>query len=59
MRISSIRVRNYRCIEDEKLDCDALTVLVGRNGAGKSSFLRALELFYSPAAKYTQDDFYS
>jgi predicted ATP-dependent endonuclease of OLD family len=58
MRINTVHVRNFRCIQDETLDCDALTVLVGRNGAGKSSFLRALDLFYSPAAKYTQDDFY-
>lgn len=59
MIIKSIHVRNFRSILDESLPCDRLTALVGRNGAGKSSFLRALELFYDPAARVTLEDFYA
>ncbi len=59
MIIQSIRVKNYRSIRDASLSCDALTALVGRNGSGKSSFLSALELFYEPAARVTQEDFYA
>ena len=44
---------------DETLPCDPLTALVGRNGAGKSSFLSALELFHDPSAKVTETDFYN
>jgi hypothetical protein len=33
--------------------------LVGPNGSGKSSFLRALDLFYTPNARYTEEDFYA
>jgi len=57
--IKSLRVRNFRCVMDETLHCDDLTVLVGANGSGKSSFLRALDIFYDPNAKYTEDDFHA
>jgi len=58
MIIESVRVRNFRCILDETLSCDELTVLVGPNGAGKSSFLEALDKFYTPNARYTEEDFH-
>jgi putative ATP-dependent endonuclease of OLD family len=57
--ISSLRVRNFRSIRDETLPCDRLTALVGANGAGKSSFLQALYLFYHPGTTYTVEDFYN
>jgi hypothetical protein len=59
MIIKSVYLKNFRSILDETLPCDCLTALVGRNGAGKSSFLRALELFYDTAAKVTAEDFYA
>jgi len=59
MIVKAIRVRNFRCIYDKTLPCERLTALVGRNGRGKSSFLRALSLFYDVSAKYTKDDFYA
>lgn len=59
MIIKHVYVKNFRSILDESLPCDCLTALVGRNGAGKSSFLRALEMFYEPSAKVTAEDFYA
>ncbi len=59
MIIKSIRVQNFRCIRDETLPCEHLTALIGPNGSGKSSFLRALDMFYTPTARYTEDDFYN
>lgn len=59
MRIKSLHVQNFRCLEDVELQCEPLTILVGRNGTGKSAFLSALELFYQPAAEYSEDDFYN
>ena len=59
MLIQKVHVKNFRSILDESLPCDSLTALVGRNGSGKSSFLRAIELFYNPSAKITAGDFYS
>ena len=59
MIIKSVYVKNFRSILDESLSCNCLTALVGRNGTGKSAFLRALELFYDPSAKVTVEDFYA
>lgn len=59
MIIRDVHVKSFRSILDESLPCDCLTALVGRNGAGKSSFLRALELFYDPSARVALEDFYA
>lgn len=59
MIIHSIHVKNFRSIRDEILICNDLTALVGANGAGKSSFLRALQLFYDNDIKVEADDFYN
>jgi putative ATP-dependent endonuclease of the OLD family len=59
MVIKSLRVQNFRSILDETLDCDELTALVGPNGCGKSTFLRALDLFYTASPKLDAEDFYN
>ena len=59
MIIKALRVKRFRCLEDETLPFDKLTALVGANGAGKSSFLRALDLFYSPTPRIDTEDFYA
>ena len=59
MNIREIQVKNFRSLRDATLSCDRLTAIVGRNGTGKSSFLRALELFYDQSAMATPDDFYN
>jgi predicted ATP-dependent endonuclease of OLD family len=46
-------------VKDETLHCENLTALLGANGSGKSSFLRALEVFYEPSAHYGKEDFYA
>ena len=59
MIISKIEVNNFRCIKNATLECDNLTAIVGRNGAGKSSFLYALEIFYDTAAQVSDEDFFN
>lgn len=46
MRISSLRIENYRAFEDAAIDLDTYTCLVGMNGAGKSTVLNALNTFF-------------
>ncbi len=59
MIIKSIRARNFRCILNATLECEALTASVGPNGSGKSTFLRALELFYAPRPNFGVEDYYN
>lgn len=62
MKIKEIHVKNFRSILDETLTFEDLTILVGRNGSGKSAFLKALELFYDPSSiktEVTEEDYYA
>lgn len=59
MIIESINVRNFRSIFNETLLFEDFTVLVGANGAGKSTFIQALDLFYNPSPKLDYEDFYN
>ena len=40
--VKEVRVRNYRCLRSVDVELDFLTVLIGQNNAGKTSFLNAL-----------------
>lgn len=59
MLIESVQVNNFRSILSETLHCENLTALVGANGAGKSSLLKALDLFYNSSPKLDKEDFYN
>jgi hypothetical protein len=56
--IECIEIKNFRSIRESCLYCDNLTAIVGRNGAGKSSFLYAIDTFYDIAAPITEEDFF-
>jgi hypothetical protein len=47
MRISRVRVQGFRCLKDLDVAFDDVTTLIGPNGVGKSSFLRALDWFFN------------
>jgi putative ATP-dependent endonuclease of OLD family len=40
--VREVRIRNYRCLRSVDVELDHLTVLIGQNNAGKTSFLTAL-----------------
>src|SRR5216684_3158004 len=40
--VKEVRVQNYRCLRSVDVELDLLTVLIGQNNAGKTSFLNAL-----------------
>lgn len=57
-RIPHVHIQGYRCLADVAVVLSPLTVLVGRNGSGKSSFVDALAflshaLTESPEAAFT------
>ena len=45
MSIRNVKIKNYKCFQDESIELSKLTVLTGRNSAGKSSFIQSLLLY--------------
>jgi energy-coupling factor transporter ATP-binding protein EcfA2 len=58
VRIARLDVENFRSLECASIEFDRLTAIVGRNGAGKSTALSALALFYNLAAQLTEHDYF-
>ncbi|TGY33965.1 ATP-dependent nuclease [Stenotrophomonas maltophilia] len=64
MRISTLRIENYRAFEDETIDFGQFTCLVGMNGAGKSTVLNALNTLFqekggaTDPARLAEEDFH-
>lgn len=49
MKIANIRLTNFRCFDEFSVDFDPrLTVLIARNGRGKSTLLDAVALALGP-----------
>ena len=59
MEIKSIHVKNLGSLRDVIIPCDGLTVLVGKNGVGKSTTLKALRLFYNTGINLDERDFFN
>jgi putative ATP-dependent endonuclease of the OLD family len=59
MKIKTIEIKNFRSIQEGKLEFDDLTAIIGRNGTGKSSYLHAIEYFYNLNATVNIDDFFN
>jgi putative ATP-dependent endonuclease of the OLD family len=63
MHISKVRIKNFRLIKDSCLELDAenlkkLTLLIGRNNSGKTSFLILFDKFLRSATPdFDYDDF--
>lgn len=57
MRISHLKIRNYRCHKALDVTIDNLGILIGSNGAGKSAALYALQWFFD-GGELQDEDFY-
>lgn len=58
MQLERARIRNFRSLRDVEVVFGAHTALIGGNGAGKSSILKAIEKFYSTTKNCDADDFF-
>jgi putative ATP-dependent endonuclease of OLD family len=58
MRLVSAHVRNFRSLREISVRFGFHTALIGGNGAGKSSILKAIEKFYSTAKVLDADDYF-
>jgi putative ATP-dependent endonuclease of the OLD family len=56
MKLRKVSLQNFRCYQQTAvLDVDDMTVLVGRNDAGKSALLDGLNIFFGNAKLDTDD----
>lgn len=46
MRIATVQIKNLRAIKDQTIQIDPYTCFIGANGAGKSTVLCALNIFF-------------
>lgn len=47
MKIHSVTIKNFRSLKDVSIIFDSVTTLIGPNGTGKSTVLRALDWFFN------------
>lgn len=47
MYIKKIKIKNFRSIVDEKIECEKFNVFIGKNNHGKSNIFRALDWFFN------------
>ena len=55
MRLSQLRISNFRCFKETTVTFDDYTCFVGPNGAGKSTVLAALNVFFRETANVATD----
>lgn len=58
MQLERAHIKNFRSLRDVEVAFGAHTALIGGNGSGKSSILKAIEKFYSTSKSCDADDFF-
>jgi len=58
LKIKELYIENFRSIDQLKISCNDLTILVGKNSVGKSNLLLALDLFFNTSDKALSEDMF-
>jgi putative ATP-dependent endonuclease of the OLD family len=56
MRLTHLRIRNFRSCRDVVLELGGLHAFVGANNSGKSSVLRALDFLFNPSSRSLNEE---
>lgn len=56
--LKSVRISNFRSIESIEVDLGCINILIGQNNAGKSNFLRALDIAFNGSKTISEEDIY-
>lgn len=57
MNLAKVRIKNFRCYRDEvTINLNGLTAFIGKNDAGKSTVLEALEIFFNTKGVVSMDN---
>jgi predicted ATP-dependent endonuclease of OLD family len=59
MLLKRVRIKNFRSIREVTVDIGSQVAIVGGNGTGKSSVLRAIDRFFGPSTTVELDDFFA
>lgn len=59
MIVQALVAKNLRCLRELNIAVEPLTALLGRNGAGKSCIIHAIDIFYNTAAPISDEEFYN
>ena len=51
MKLTWLRIQNFRSCRDVTINIDSMHALVGANNAGKSTILRALDFFFNASTR--------
>lgn len=58
MLLKRVHIKNFRSIRDVSVEVGSQMAIVGGNGTGKSSVLRAIDRFFSSSTTVELDDFF-
>lgn len=58
MKISMVKIKNYRGIKDDEFEASKFVCIIGENNAGKSTTLLAISIFFS-GTTLKESDFYN
>lgn len=58
MKLDYLYIKGYRRITEATILCGDATFLIGENNIGKSSILKALEIYFSEKIKLDEQDFF-
>lgn len=60
MKLIELKIRNFGCIDEKgiTIKIDNIVVLIGPNNVGKTTVLKAYEVFKNSGSVLTSDDFY-
>jgi len=56
MKLTQLRIQNFRSCRDVSLEISNMHALVGANNAGKSTVLRALDFLFNPSTKSLNEE---
>ena len=58
MKLDYFFIKGFRRLKESKIICGDATFLIGENNIGKSSALKALEIFFSDSVRLSEQDFF-
>lgn len=56
MKLTWLRIQNFRSCRDVTINVNNMHALVGANNAGKSTILRALDFFFNPSTRQIDEE---